>query len=64
MAGPGLDVTPVRLCCGMSHWTATCPDGLVMCCICFGRFEKHELHVDSTGTTWDVCAACGPQVGE
>lgn len=58
-----LTCAPVRLCCGQAHWGVVCPDGRVMCTICFGRYEQDELHVDATGTTWDVCASCGPQVG-
>jgi hypothetical protein len=64
MAEQGLGEGPVRICCGQSHWTVTCPDGRVMCCICFSRFEKEDLYVDATNTTWDVCQGCAPQVGD
>jgi hypothetical protein len=37
---------------------------MVMCCACYGRFTPDELHVDGTGTTWDMCAGCGKDVGE
>lgn len=50
---------PVRLCCGQSHWGPVCPDGLVMCCICFSRFEKSDLYVDAAGDRWDECRECG-----
>lgn len=49
---------PVRLCCGQRHWGAQCPDGLVMCCLCFGRFPVSELNVIADGTPEDVCAGC------
>lgn len=52
----------MRLCCGQPHWGAVCPDGLVMCCLCFGRFDQENLHVDEAGTKWDVCAGCGREV--
>jgi hypothetical protein len=50
---------PVRLCCGKQHWGPVCPGGLVMCCICFGRFPMGELYVDSDGDRWDTCRSCG-----
>jgi hypothetical protein len=50
---------PVRICCGQRHWDAVCPDGLVMCCICFSRFRIDQLAVDpSDGKHWDVCLQC------
>lgn len=39
------DEAPVRLCCFKRHWGAICPDGKVMCCLCFDRFEQSELNV-------------------
>jgi hypothetical protein len=50
---------PVRLCCGQAHHGVVCPDGLVLCCICFGRFEQGELHTDTDGYRWNICADCG-----
>jgi hypothetical protein len=50
---------PVRLCCGQRHAGAVCPDGLVMCCICFSRFPPAGLYVDGHGDRWDICRACG-----
>ena len=42
------------------------PDALapvrLMCCICYGRYETDELHVDAAGVTWDMCAGCGKDV--
>lgn len=55
----GLDEPPVRLCCGQRHWTVQCPDGKVMCQLCFGRFEISELYVDpEDGRPVDVCIDC------
>lgn len=51
--------SPVRLCCGQRHWGPQCPDGKVMCCMCFDRFEVEGLSVDpEDGITIDVCLAC------
>jgi hypothetical protein len=55
--GP-LTEPPVRLCCGQRHWTVKCPDGLVMCCICFSRVPVTELHADEHGYIWDTCRDC------
>lgn len=52
------DKIPVRLCCGQRHWTVTCPDGKVMCCICFSRFAREELHADDQGQRWNICIPC------
>ena len=54
-----MNESPVRLCCGQSHYGCICPDGLVMCCICFGRFEIKGLYVDQDGFTYDMCRDCG-----
>jgi hypothetical protein len=48
---------PVRLCCGTSHRDVLCPDGKVMCCICFSRFDVSELH-EIDGGHEDVCTEC------
>jgi len=50
---------PVRLCCGQCHWGAVCPDGQVMCCVCFSRFPVAELFTDGDGDRWDICRSCG-----
>lgn len=34
---------PVRLCCGQRHFGPVCPDGKVMCCLCFQRFDRKDL---------------------
>ena len=37
---------PVRLCCFERHWGAVCPDGKVMCVVCFERFDESDLWID------------------
>jgi hypothetical protein len=52
-------IDPVRLCCGQRHRTTACPDGKVMCCLCFSRFAQEELAVDpEDGLKWDICQGC------
>jgi len=53
-----LDEPPVRLCCHQRHWGAICPDGKVMCQLCYDRFELTDLHTDEGGTPEDVCKEC------
>lgn len=48
---------PVRLCCWERHIGVQCPDGLVMCCLCFSRFSIDDLAVED-GTTTNVCQKC------
>jgi len=50
---------PVRICCGQDHDGPVCPDGLVMCCLCFSRFEPEYLWTDSENQKWDICRGCG-----
>jgi len=49
---------PVRLCCGQRHFGVVCPDGKVMCCLCFGRFTPDELSETVDGDKQDVCVPC------
>lgn len=49
---------PVRACCGQRHRTVECPDALVMCCLCFHRVRKDQLHVLDDGSLEDVCIPC------
>lgn len=50
---------PTRLCCGQKHFGPICPDGKVMCCLCFCCFDISDLHVDlATGKPEDVCKEC------
>lgn len=52
---------PVKLCCGKrqsEHNGVVCPDGLVMCALCFERVEPEKLYVDGDGVRWDVCKPC------
>lgn len=53
---------PVRLCCGQRHFGPICPDGKVMCCLCFVRVDQDELHVDpKSGIKEDVCKPCAAE---
>lgn len=49
---------PVRACCGQRHAGPVCPDGLVMCCICFTRVTKARLAIADDGHLEDVCIDC------
>lgn len=53
-----MDLNPVRLCCGQRHFGLQCPDGLVMCCLCFNRFPLDELNETEDGLKEDVCLTC------
>ena len=52
---------PVRLCCGQRHFGAVCPDGKVMCCLCFERVSQDDLHVATNGQKEDVCKKCAEE---
>jgi alpha-tubulin suppressor-like RCC1 family protein len=52
-------IPPVRLCCGKRHTGVICPDGKVMCQICWHRFDQDGMYVDNQGDRWDVCEKCG-----
>lgn len=49
---------PVRSCCGQRHLGAECPDGLVMCALCFDRVPKDRLYLLPNGAREDVCVDC------
>lgn len=51
-------VPPVRLCCFQRHDGPICPDGKVMCQLCFDRFEIDALSRDENGIPQDVCKVC------
>ena len=51
---------PIRLCCGQPHLTVECPDGMVMCCMCFNRFTQDQLNVTPEGPE-NVCLECAEQ---
>lgn len=53
-----MNEVPVRLCCMERHWGVRCPDGKVMCCLCFDRFDVGELSRTPEGDPVDVCIAC------
>lgn len=57
-----MNEAPYRLCCGQQHTGPVCPDGKIMCCLCFERVERDQLHVDEKNQTWDICKTC--QEGE
>lgn len=48
---------PYRVCCGQQHVGPQCPDGLVMCCLCFDRFPINELNAIGDEVE-DVCKPC------
>lgn len=52
---------PVRLCCMARHNGPVCPDGTVMCAICFDKFTGNQLYTDKNGTTHDICKPCHKQ---
>lgn len=49
---------PVRLCCGERHFGPVCPDGKVMCCLCFERKSIEDLNTTPDGKVEDVCKIC------
>jgi len=52
-------LAPVRLCCGERHAGVVCPDGKVMCCLCFERVSQSGLNRSrATGFLEDVCRSC------
>lgn len=51
-------IYPIRPCCGQAHTGPVCPDGKVMCCLCFERFEIKDLNTLEDGVQEDVCVAC------
>jgi hypothetical protein len=55
---PDTSGAPVRLCCMQRHYGPLCPDGKVMCCLCFGRFALGDLNETEDGTPEDVCREC------
>lgn len=50
---------PIRNCCLQRHYGVVCPDGLVLCQLCYERFDQAELYVDPEGCKWDMCRRCG-----
>jgi hypothetical protein len=49
---------PFRLCCGKQHHGSVCPDGKVMCCMCFDVVPQDKLHKLPNGKLEDVCQEC------
>lgn len=61
---PHLDAPLTWLCCGQRHFGSVCPDGLVVCCVCFSRFTQDQLYTDpADGRPVDVCLGCAPSAG-
>ena len=52
---------PVRLCCGQRHFGVECPDGMVMCCLCFERVSQDKLNVAADGRKENVCKKCAEE---
>lgn len=52
---------PTRLCCGQKHFGPVCPDGKVMCILCFERVELKDLNELEDGQKEDVCKACADE---
>jgi len=57
-ARPPINGPLARLCCGKRHFGPVCPDGFVMCCLCFRRVPQEELNVTADGKKEDVCQEC------
>ena len=53
-----INQAPIRLCCMQRHYGVVCPDGKVMCELCYDRFDQADLWMDEDGSRWDVCAEC------
>lgn len=54
-------IIPIRVCCGQRHLGPLCPDGLVMCCLCFNRVPLTDLNLiggDGEEIREDVCRSC------
>lgn len=49
---------PVRLCCGQRHLGSECPDGSVMCCMCYDRVRRDQLNRLPDGQLEDCCREC------
>lgn len=55
-----MTLNPVRLCCFKRHTGSVCPDGLVMCQLCFDRFPIDQLNTVD-GVPEDICKNCAAQ---
>lgn len=49
---------PQNMCCEERHFGDICPDGKVMCCLCFGRFDIDELYPSRPDEFLMVCKPC------
>ena len=52
---------PVRLCCGQRHFGCVCPNGKVMCCLCFEVVDIVQLNIAANGKPEDVCKKCAEE---
>ena len=56
-------IDPIKVCCfhrDSEHVGVVCPDGKVMCCICFSRFSVKDLFTyPGDVVPSDVCKECG-----
>lgn len=50
-------INPIRVCCGERHHGPVCPDGLVMCCLCFKRVPRERLNVLEEGDGTEISSA-------
>lgn len=48
------------MCCGERHVGALCPDGSVMCCLCFNKYPLSAMS-EVDGVKTDVCPNCALQ---
>ena len=51
------EINPYRPCCGQQHHGPVCPDGLVMCVLCFKRVSPDRLHVLEEGDGAEASSA-------
>jgi hypothetical protein len=56
-----MDEAPIRVCCFQRHFGVVCPDGLIMCQLCFARFPKEQLNKLPDGTYENICSHCAEQ---
>ena len=49
---------PYRLCCGQQHCGPVCPDGRVMCDLCFDRVRQSDLNILPDGSRENICRTC------
>jgi len=55
------NLIPVRICCGQRHLGVQCPDGLVLCALCYSRVPTSQLNKTSDGQLENVCQTCAAE---